>query len=112
MRLAATVSSDEDEASFREFLDRERVAEEDRLVRRIALRGFAAEGIALAKTDLVPEVTLTAGGVYWHPVGATDDDFLVTTELFPLSAAVEAVREHWQKERQVHQTLAKIFHCA
>ncbi len=112
VRLAATVSSDEDEASFREFLDRERVAEEDRLVRRIALRGFAAEGIALAKSDLVPEVTLTAGGVYWHPVGATDDDFLVATSLFPLSAAVDAVREHWQKERQIHETLAEIFHCA
>ena len=112
VRLAATVSSDEDEASFRDFLDRESIAEDDRIVRRIALRGFAAEGIALAKSDLVPEVTMTADGVYWHPVGATDDDFLVQASLFPLSEAIDAVREHWQRERQVHETLAQIFHCA
>jgi pyruvate-formate lyase-activating enzyme/TusA-related sulfurtransferase len=112
VRLAATVSSDEDEASFREFLDRESVAEEDRLVRRIALRGFAEEGVALAKGDLVPEVTLTADGVYWHPVGATDNDFLVSSDLFPLSEAFDAVRAHWQKERAIHESLAELFHCA
>ena len=112
VRLAATVSSDEDEASFREFLDRESIAEDHRIVRRIALRGFADEGIALAKSDLVPEVTMAADGVYWHPVGATDADFLVQRVLFPLSDAIDAVREHWTRERQVHDTLAQIFHCA
>ena len=55
---------------------------------------------------------MTADGVYWHPVGATDDDFLVQASLFPLSEAIDAVREHWQRERQVHETLAQIFHCA
>lgn len=112
VRLAATVSSDDEETSFREFLDSQGFAEEDRLVRRIALRGFATEGIALAKSDLVPEVTLTSAGVYWHPVGATDEDFLVRTSLFPLSEAIDAVREHWQREREIHETLAQIFHCA
>ena len=112
VRLAATVSSDADEASFREFLDREGIAEEDRLVRRIALRGFATDGVALAKSDLVPEVTLTAAGVYWHPVGATDADFLVRASLFPLAEAIDAVVAHWRSERQHHETLAQIFHCA
>jgi methionine synthase II (cobalamin-independent) len=46
-------------------------------IRRIALRGFATKGIALARADLVPEITITADGVYWHPVGAEDADLFV-----------------------------------
>src|SRR5499433_297100 len=59
VRLAATVSSDEEAEEFRQFLDKEKVAEEDRVVRRIALRGAASEGVAVTRTDLVPEVTIT-----------------------------------------------------
>jgi len=41
------------------------------VIRRIALRGAAAQGIALARADLVPEVTINPRkGVFWHPVGA------------------------------------------
>ena len=72
VRLAATVSTDAEAEEFRAFLDAERVAHADRIVRRIALRGFAEDGLALARSDLVPEVTITADGVYWHPIGAED----------------------------------------
>jgi TusA-related sulfurtransferase len=112
VRLAATVSSDADEQTFREFLDREGVAEDDRVLRRVALRGFAEEGVALSRADLAPEVTVTASGVYWHPVGATDDDFLVTREASPLAAAIEAVRRAYAQERMYAHALAQIFHCA
>ena len=61
LRLAATVSTDA-EAEFRAFLNTQRVAQADRIVRRIALRGFAEDGLALARVDLVPEVTITAEG--------------------------------------------------
>ena len=43
------------------------------------------QGIALARADLVPEITITAEGVYWHPVGAEDADLLVTPDIFPLA---------------------------
>ena len=112
VRVAATVSSDRDEASLRAFLDREAFAEEDRVIRRIALRGFATEGVALTTADLVPETTITAGGVYWHPVGADDDDFLVTPNAFPLRGAIEAVHARWRKEREVHDAVAEVFRCA
>ena len=78
MRLAATVATEAEAAEFRQFLDSRKVSEQDRVIRRIALRGFAEEGIALARADLVPEITITADGVYWHPVGAEDEDLLVT----------------------------------
>jgi pyruvate-formate lyase-activating enzyme len=112
VRLAATVSSDKEAEDFRRFLDVQRIAEEDRVLRRIALRGAAEEGIALARADLVPEVTITAEGVYWHPVGGMDADLLVTSQIFPLADAFDAVRRALDREREHAHRLATIFHCA
>ena len=64
VRIAATVSSDENAEEFRRFLDAHQIEEEDRVIRRIALRGSATQGIALARADLLPEITITAEGVY------------------------------------------------
>jgi pyruvate-formate lyase-activating enzyme/TusA-related sulfurtransferase len=112
VRLAATVSTDAEAEEFRTFLDAHQVSEEDRVIRRIALRGSATEGIALAKADLVPEVTITSEGVFWHPVGAEDDDLLVSREIFPLAESLAAVRRAFDRENQHQQRLAKIFNCA
>ena len=112
VRLAATVSTDAEAEEFRQFLDEEKIAAEDRVIRRIALRGSAAEGIALSRADLVPEVTITAEGVYWHPVGATDADLLVTRDIFPLSEAFAAVRRAFEREGEHANKLARIFNCA
>src|SRR6267142_6785998 len=112
VRLAATVSTDDEAKEFRQFLDKEKIAEEDRVVRRIALRGGASEGVAVARTDLVPEVTITAEGVYWHPVGAEDNDLLVTREIFPLSESFAAVSHAFDREREHANKLARIFNCA
>ena len=112
VRLAATVSTDAEAKEFRHFLDKEKVAEEDRVIRRIALRGVASDGVAIGRGDLVPEVTITAEGVYWHPVGAEDNDLLVTREIFPLSASFAAVRRAFDREREHADKLARIFNCA
>ncbi len=112
VRLAATVSTDAEAERFRQFLDVEQIAAEDRVIRRVALRGSAAEGVALSRADLVPEVTITAEGVYWHPVGAQDADLLVTPDVFPLSEAFAAVRRAFDREREHANRLARIFNCA
>jgi hypothetical protein len=112
VRLAATVSTDAEAEAFRQFLDQEQIAEADRVIRRIALRGVASEGIAVARSDLVPEVTITAAGVYWHPVGAEDEDLLVTREIFPLAESFAAVRRAFDRERDHATKLAQIFNCA
>ena len=112
VRLAATVSSDAEAEEFRQFLDDEKIAEEDRVIRRIALRGAASEGVAVTRADLVPEVTITAEGVYWHPVGAEDADLLVTPDIFPLAESFAAVRRAFEREREHASKLAKIFNCA
>ena len=82
VRLAATVETEAEAEEIRQFLDGRHISEQDRVVRRIALRGFAVQGVALARADLVPEITITADGVYWHPVGAEDADLLVTQKSF------------------------------
>ena len=112
VRLAATVSNDAEAEEFRVFLDQEKIAEEDRVIRRIALRGVASEGVAVTRSDLVPEVTITAAGVYWHPVGAEDEDLLVRREIFPLSESFAAVRRAVDLEGEHGTRLAKIFNCA
>lgn len=112
VRLAATVSTDSEAEEFHQFLDDEQIAPEDRVIRRIALRGSATEGVALTRADLMPEVTITAEGVYWHPVGAEDADLLVTREIFPLAESFAAVRRAFERESQHTHKLAQIFNCA
>jgi molybdenum cofactor biosynthesis enzyme MoaA len=112
VRIAATVSSDAEADEFRGFLDVHHVGEENRVIRRIALRGSATRGIALARADLVPEVTITAEGVFWHPVGAEDNDLLVSPEIFPLAETFAAVRRAFDRETEHHRRLARIFNCA
>jgi pyruvate-formate lyase-activating enzyme/TusA-related sulfurtransferase len=112
VRFAATVSSEAEEQEFRRFLDAHKIGEENRVIRRIALRGAASEGIAFARADLVPEVTITAEGVYWHPVGAEDGDLLISRDIFPLAESFAAVRRAFDRENEHQRRLATIFNCA
>jgi pyruvate-formate lyase-activating enzyme/TusA-related sulfurtransferase len=112
VRLAATVSGEAEAEEFRRFLDAHKISEENRVIRRIALRGAASEGIALARADLVPEVTITAEGVYWHPVGAEDGDLLISRDIFPLAESFAAVCRAFDKENEHQRRLATIFNCA
>jgi pyruvate-formate lyase-activating enzyme len=112
VRLAATVSTDAEAEEFRRFLDTHHISEENRVIRRIAMRGAAKEGIALARTDLLPEVTITAEGVFWHPVGAEDNDLLVSRDIFPLAESFAAMRRAFDRENEHERRLARIFNCA
>jgi hypothetical protein len=112
VRLAATVSTDAEAEEFRGFLDAHHVSEENRVIRRIALRASATQGIALARAGLIPEVTITAEGVFWHPVGAEDNDLLVSHDIFPLTESFAAVRRAFDREHEHQHRLAKIFNCA
>lgn len=112
VRLAATVSTDAEAEEFRRFLDARQIGEQDRVIRRVALRGFAAQGLALARADLVPEITITAEGVYWHPVGAEDADLFLTPDIFPLAQSFAAVRRAFDRESDHQRRLATIFNCA
>lgn len=68
------------------------IPEEDHFIRPLAKRGFSPEGLEVDKTSLVPEVTVSLDGVFWHPL-STDRDMRVTEEIFPLKTAVDCIQE-------------------
>lgn len=116
VRVAATVTPTETDAgaetAFHELLDDLGVAREDQVVRPVAQRGFATDGLALTVETLLPEVTVTADGVYWHPVGADHLDQLVTPHLFPLQTAIDEVTRRFAEYRRTAATSAERFPCA
>jgi sulfatase maturation enzyme AslB (radical SAM superfamily) len=112
VRLAATVEDDVQARELIEFFDRERVLPEDRVIRPIARRGLAETGVAVVRADLLPEITITAEGVYWHPVGADDRDLFVTSDILPLARAFDAVRQSFEREHALVTRLLSTFHCA
>jgi len=67
------------------------IPDEDHFVRPLAKRGYSKEGLDLDMTNLVPEVTATVDGIYWHPL-STDADMQVSRSLFPLADSVQSIQ--------------------
>jgi uncharacterized Fe-S cluster-containing radical SAM superfamily protein len=114
VKVAATLAADESaaEIALHALLDDIGLPFGMRLVRRIARRGFATKGVEVAPPTILPEVTITADGVWWHPVGADDSDMLVTTTIFPLARAIDEVRERFVEYRRRGDALASTFPCS
>jgi organic radical activating enzyme len=116
VRVAATVSAaehdDAEQAAFHQLLDGLGLPRVDQLVRPVAQRGFATDGLALTVQTLLPEVTVTADGIYWHPVGADHLDQLVTRDLFPLRDAIDEVIRRFAEYRRAVLARAEQFPCA
>lgn len=69
------------------------IPDDDHLIRPMARRGFAQEGVDVSVETLEPEVTVTADGVFWHPLASpSSGDMLVSRDIFPLAAAVERIQ--------------------
>jgi uncharacterized Fe-S cluster-containing radical SAM superfamily protein len=114
VRVAATVADPPPGGlrAFHEFLDELGVAPDDQLVRPIALEGVASKGVVLTRESLVPEVTVTAEGVFWHPVAATDDQALLTRQIEPLTPALDEISRLFTEQWAVAATKAALFPCA
>ncbi|HEX6075171.1 MAG TPA: radical SAM protein [Micromonosporaceae bacterium] len=118
VRVAATVAATDasaeagELAAFHRLLDGLGIPRSDQLVRPIAKRGFADNGVAVTVETLIPEVTVTADGVYWHPVAADHDDQLVSRQLFPLADAIDEVRRRFTRYRRTAAVAAERFPCA
>ncbi len=112
VRVAASASTQQQLSTMNEFLENQGIPPEDRVLRQIALRGNAKTGLAMARPELIPELTVTSQGVYWHPVGATDDDFLISKQISPLSAALDQARHMLAEDGALRNRLAQIFNCA
>ena len=86
--------------------------------RPLVQRGFAAEAadaVEVSDAVMVPELTVTADGAHWHPVGAdiaSSPDFLVAQGQVPLAEAKRLVIERFLELRQADGTLPPAFACA
>ncbi len=114
VRVAATLDRPRaDEVStFRGFLDDLGIQREDQVIRALAHRGLADGGLELTVDVLIPEVTVTADGVYWHPVSADDEDQLVSRDIFPLKTAIDEVTRRFAAYRARADEAAQWFSCA
>lgn len=93
------------------------IAGEDVAVRPLVARGFAveADGLDVDDAGTVPELTVTADGVHWHPIGGDVDaspDLLVARGEVPLAEAKRRVVERFLTLRQADGSLPAAFHCA
>jgi pyruvate-formate lyase-activating enzyme/diadenosine tetraphosphatase ApaH/serine/threonine PP2A family protein phosphatase len=87
-------------------------------VRPLVARGLAEgaeSGVAISDVLMVPELTITADGAHWHPVGGDRDaspDFVVATGEVSLAGAKRRIVERFLTLRQADGTLPEAFHCA
>lgn len=86
------------------------IPEADHFVRPLARRGFAQEGIEVGMNTLAPEVTVTADGIYWHPlVSPSDTDMQVSRKIDSLAAAVACIQEQLEIIARIGKTSLKEF---
>jgi len=114
VKVAATLSYEQTHAvePFHAFLEALGIPSEDRIIRALAHRGVADQGIELTVETLIPEITITATGVYWHPVGAEHADQLVTRDIFPLQKAITQAIDKFTGYRADAVSAAQWFPCA
>jgi pyruvate-formate lyase-activating enzyme len=114
VRLAATLeaTASRAERALAELCTRLGLSSSETVVRRIAHQGMATRGVVVSRATVVPEVCVTAEGVYWHPVAATDPQMLVTPDLSPLGKAIDSIREEFLDHRRRGDLLAAAFPCA
>ncbi|MEP6631854.1 MAG: radical SAM protein [Lapillicoccus sp.] len=114
VRVAATLDGPRSDelAEFREFLHHLGIRSEDQVIRALAHRGVADKGLELTVDTLIPEVTVTADGIYWHPVSADDEDQLISREIFPLKGAIDEVTARFAAYRARADEAAQWFSCA
>ncbi|MET3923647.1 radical SAM protein [Arthrobacter sp. UYEF20] len=114
VRVAATIASPHatDLAALHDFLDGLGIPRADQVIRPVAQEGAADTGVQFSRETLVPEVTVTADGVYWHPVAATDDRALVSTQIEPLGPALSEVYRLFAEQWAAAGAAARLFPCA
>ena len=114
VRVAATLGDDaaDAEAGLVQLFDELRLDDDQRVVRRVARQGSANAGLTISRASLVPEVCITADGVWWHPVAAIDPAMKVADQWAPLAETIATVTDEYRSYRIRGDVLASTFPCA
>ncbi|MHC0430968.1 radical SAM protein [Streptomyces sp. O3] len=84
-------------------------------VRPLLRRGFADTGVEIGADTSVPELTVTADGLHWHPAGAdavTSPDLHIAPAGTSLDAGKRLVTERFFAARLADGSLPRPVHCA
>lgn len=84
-------------------------------VRPLLRRGFADTGAEIGEDSSVPELTVTADGLHWHPAGAdlaTSPDLHLAPAGTPLEQGKQLVTERFFTARLADGSLPRPVHCA
>ena len=122
LRVAMTATPDNraEVPQLREMLAQLGIAGDDFAVRPLVQRGFAADAtdvdaIEVSDAVMVPELTITADGAHWHPVGAdleSSPDLVVARGDVSLAEAKRLVIERFLVLREADGSLPRAFACA
>jgi predicted phosphodiesterase len=100
---------------LRELLAGVGIEGEDFAVRPLVKRGFADGGMEVTDEVMIPELTITADGAHWHPVGGDIDsspDLLVARGEVTLAEAKRLIVERFLLLRQRDGSLPEALQCA
>ncbi|MFP3989737.1 radical SAM protein [Streptomyces sp. E11-3] len=84
-------------------------------VRPLLRRGFSESGVEIGEDTSVPELTVSADGLHWHPAGAdatTSPDLHLAAAGTPLEVGVRRVTERFFAARLSDGSLPRPVHCA
>jgi MoaA/NifB/PqqE/SkfB family radical SAM enzyme len=87
-RTPANMGTMDETCAFHQSLG---ISEEDHFIRPMAMSGVSEEGVEVSMETVQPEITVSADGVFWHPI-CTEERFQVSKDIFPLSAKVEKIK--------------------
>jgi diadenosine tetraphosphatase ApaH/serine/threonine PP2A family protein phosphatase len=88
---------------------------DDFAVRPLVRRGFSREGEDVSDALMIPELTITADGAHWHPVGGdveSSPDLVVARGDVTLAEAKRRIVERFLLLRQRDGSLPEALHCA
>jgi len=114
VRIAATLHEDEIDtaASLHALLDTLGIDPVDRLIRPVAKQGYAEHGQTVSIDTLQPEPTITADGIWWHPVAVSDPALRVADHPLPLAPAFDTIRDTLALQNAAHREgLRHVFRC-
>jgi pyruvate-formate lyase-activating enzyme len=84
-------------------------------VRPLLRRGLSAAGIDITEDTTIPELTVTADGLHWHPAGAdtaSSPDMLLAGPCSTLADGKRLVAERFFAARQADGSLPITYQCA
>ncbi len=114
VRVAATMY-DEDPAGVEALhhrLDAIGIDAEDRVIRPVALEGFADVGLHVSIDNLEPEPTVTSDGAWWHPVAVTNPHLRIHDGPLPLAEVFGVVRDTLAVQDAATASGREVFRCA